>query len=133
MSFFGPQIRRHDLDGTLLWTRELEDFNRLEIYTPDGMGLGRSFDEEEGTHLLESVTAWGSGVALVQHTMPRREFPEPGEVEVLESRLIRLEDGEELDRTRDLPPILSAQGARLYVVEDEPYPRVVVLEVAGAQ
>jgi hypothetical protein len=133
VSFFGPQIRRHDLDGTLLWSRELADFNAIEIFTPDGMGLGRGFDETEGSHLLESVTAWGDGVALVQHTMPRSEFPEPGEVEVVESRLIRLEDGEELDRTRDLPPILSAQGARLYAVEDVPYPHVIVLEVAGAQ
>jgi hypothetical protein len=133
VSFFGPQIRRHDLDGTLLWSRELADFNRIEIYTPDGMGLGRSFDQDEGSHLLESVAAWGDGVALVQHTMPRREFPEPGEVEVVESRLLRLEDGEELDRTRDLPPILSVQGRRLYAVEDLPYPHVIVLEVAEVQ
>ena len=133
VSFFGPQIRRHDLDGALLWSRELADFNPIEIYTPDGMGLGRGFDETEGSHLLESVTHWGDGVALVQHTMPKREFPEPGEVEVIESRLIRLADGEELDRTRGLPAILSAQGTRLYAVEDLPYPHVVVLEVAGAR
>lgn len=133
VSFFGPQMRRHDLDGTLLWSRELADFNAIGIYTPDGMGLGRSFDEDEGSHLLESVTAWGDGVVLVQHTMPRSEFPEPGEVEVVESRLIRVADGEELDRTRDLPAILSAQGARLYAVEDVPYPHVVVLEVLGVQ
>jgi hypothetical protein len=131
VSFFGPQIRLHDLDGTLLWSRDLQAFNRIEIYTPDGMGLGRSFDETEGSHLLQSVTTWGDEVALVQHTMPKREFPEPGEVEVLESRLIRLQDGEELDRTRDLPPILAAQGTRLYSVEDTPFPHVIVLEVIG--
>ena len=131
VSFFGPQIRLHDLDGSLLWSRDLEAFNRIEIYTPDGMGLGRRFDQSGGSHLLESVSAWGDGVALVQHTLPKQEFPEPGEVEVLESRLIRLEDGEELDRTRDLPPILAAEGTRLYSVEDTPFPRVIVLEVTG--
>jgi len=133
VSFFGPQVRRHDLDGTLLWSRELDDFNPIEIYTPDGMGLGRQFDESEGSHLLESVSAWGDGVALVQHRMPKREFPEPGEVEALESRLIRLSDGAELGRTRDLPRVLSTSGRRLYAVEDVPYPRVIVLEVAGPE
>jgi len=130
-SFFGPQIRFHDLDGSLLWGRDLQDFNRIEIYTPDDMGLGRRFDPSEGSHLLQSVAAWGDGVALVQHAMPKREFPEPGEVEVLESRLVRLQDGEEIDRTHDLPPVLAAEGTRLYSVEDTPFPHVIVLEVQG--
>ena len=133
VSFFGPQMRRHDLDGALLWSRELEAFYPIEIYTPDGMGLGRRFNPTEGSHLLESLTPWGEGVALVQHTLPKEEFPEPGEVEVVESRLIRLEDGAELDRTRDLPAVLSSQRTRLYAVEDEPYPHVIVLEVTGLE
>jgi hypothetical protein len=71
-------------------------------------------------------------MALVQHEVRRREVPEEGEIEVFESRLIRLADGVELDRTRDLPLILAAQGSRYYMVEKSPFPRVTVVELAGA-
>ena len=93
------------------------------------MGLGRMFDEREGSHLLRSVVPWGPTMALVQHELRTREIPEEGEVELIESRLIRLEDGQEMARTRDLPLVLAADGVRLYLVRGEPYPRVTVVEV----
>ena len=129
VSFFGSQIRFHSWEGSLIWRRDFEDFNPLVVYTPDGMGLGRRFDQTEGSHLLRSVVPWGEEVALVQHELRTQEFPEEGEVEMLESRLVRLEDGVELDRTRELPLILAARGARLYSVPSGPFPRVIALEV----
>jgi len=131
VAFFGSTIRFHDLDGTLRWEREFEDFNPLVVYTPDGMGLGRRFDAASGTHLLLSVVAWGDDHALVQHELRTREFPEEGEVPEIESRLIRLEDGVEVDRTRALPRILGTWGQRLYLAESDPYPRVIIVEATG--
>jgi hypothetical protein len=131
VSFIQSQIRLHDWDGELIWGRELEDFTPIEVYTPDGMGLGRGFDQRDGSHLLRSVVPWGDGVALVQHELRTQEIPEEGEVEVIESRLIRLDDGAELARTRAFPLMLTAQGQRLYQVEDAPFPHVTVLEVVG--
>lgn len=131
VSFFGSHIRLHDAEGELLWERELEAFNPLVVYTPDGMGLGRRFDQDEGSHLLRSVVPWGDGHALVQHELRTQEFPEEGEVEVIESRLVRLADGAEVGRTRELPLILAANGNRLYSVRSAPYPQVVAIEVSS--
>lgn len=130
VSFFGSHIRMHDLDGSLRWQKELEAFNPMSVYTPDGMGLGRQFDQDEGSHLLRSVVPWGEDHALVQHELRTQEFPDEGEVEVIESRLIRLADGMELGRTRELPLILAANGNRLYSVRGVPYPQVAALEVS---
>jgi len=128
VSFMQSRIRMHDLEGNELWSHELADFRPIVAFTPDGMGLGRGFDSDLGSHLLRSVVAWGEGMALVQHELRLREVPEEGEVEVFESRLIRLADGAELDRTRDLPLILAAQGGRYYLVQKTPFPQVVVVE-----
>jgi hypothetical protein len=132
VSLSGSQLRFHDVDGTPEWTRQFADFNPLVVYTPDGMGLGRQFDEAEGTHLLRSVVAWGEDMALVQHELLRREFPEEGEAQVIESRLIRLSDGAEIDRTRALPVVLATWGDRLYAPRQEPFPQVIVLQVVPA-
>jgi hypothetical protein len=130
VSFVQSSIRLHDWDGTLLWGRELADFSPIVVYSPDGMGMGRRFDESSGSHLLRSVVPWGNGAALVQHELRTQEVPAEGEVERFESRLIRLEDGVELDRTRDLPLVLAAQGTRLYTVRRSPFPQVIVMEAA---
>jgi hypothetical protein len=127
VSFFGSRLRFHDLDGTEVWSREFADFTPLVVYTPDGMGLGREFDATSGTHLLRAAVGWGEEMALVQHELRTQEFPEDGEVEVIESRLVRLEDGAEVDRTRGLPLILATWGARLYVVQDQPFPHVIAI------
>ena len=128
VSFFGSQVRFHDLGGTEIWSRDFEDFTPLVVSTPDGMGLDREFDATSGTHLLRSAVGWGDDLALVQHELRTQEFAEPGEAQVIESRLIRLEDGAEVDRTRDLPLILATWGARLYAVHDQPFPQVIVIE-----
>jgi hypothetical protein len=131
VAYFGSRFRFHNPDGTPRWEKDFADFNPLVVYTPDGMGLGRRFDAAAGTHLLKSVVAWGDEFALVQHELRTREFPEEGEVVQIESRLIRLSDGEEVDRTRDLPVVLATWGARLYLVETQPYPKIVVVESTG--
>jgi hypothetical protein len=133
VSFMQSLIRLHDLDGTLMWRRELEDFTPVVAYTDDGMGLGRGFDEVNGSHLLRSVVSIGEGMALVQHEVRRQEIPEEGEPEVFESRLIRIADGVEVDRTRALPLFLAGQGRRLYEVRERPFPQVIVLERRAAR
>lgn len=131
VSFVQSLIRLHDSDGTLVWGRELADFVPVVVYTDDGMGLGRRFDQTNGSHLFRSVVPMGDGMALVQHEIRTQEVPEEGEVEVVESRLIRLEDGAEVDRSRALPLFLAGQGTRLYEVRRSPFPHVIVLERRG--
>jgi hypothetical protein len=131
VSFMQSVIRFHDLDGNQLWGHDLADFTPIVAYTPDGMGLGRMFDPDGGSHLLRSVTYWGDETALVQHELRTREIPEEGEIEVFESRLVRLADGVELERTRALPLVLASQGSRIYVVRTDPAPEVLVIEVSG--
>jgi hypothetical protein len=130
-SFFGSQIRLDDFDGEVEWSRDLDDVRPMVAYTLDGMGLGRGFDEDQGSPLLRSIVPWGPDIALVQYELRRQEFPEAGEIEVIESRLIRLEDGVELARSRDWPLILAALGTRIYVARDIGYSEVVALEVMG--
>ena len=130
VSFMQSGIRFHDWDGAELWSRELDDYTPVVAYSPDGMGLGRRFDASQGSHLLRSVVPWGASLALVQHELRTQEIPEEGEIEVFESRLIRLEDGAETTRTRALPLILSAQGTRLYLAPTKPSPRVLVVETS---
>jgi len=129
-SFMQSQVRMYDWDGNLTWGRELEDFRPIYVYTPDGMGLGRGFDTVEGSHLLRSVVAWGDDMALLQYELRTQEIPDEGEIEVIESRLVSLEDGGEVARTRNLPVILSAQGSRLYLVQTAPFPKVIVAEAS---
>jgi hypothetical protein len=131
VSFVQSLVRFHDLDGTLLWSRELADFVPIVAYSDDGMGLGRRFDAVRGSHLLRSIVSMGEGMALVQHEVRTQEIPDDGDVEVFESRLVRLSDGAELDRTRALPLFLAGQGTRLYQVRERPFPQVIVLERRG--
>jgi hypothetical protein len=128
VSFTQSSARLHDYDGTVLWSRELTDIRPLVVYSDDGVGLGRTFDEGAGSHLLRSVAQWGPSMVLVQHELRMREIPEEGEVEVLESRLLSLADGSEVDRSGAFPLALAAQGRRLYLVRQAPFPRVSVVE-----
>jgi hypothetical protein len=36
-----------------------------------------------------------------------------------------------MDRTRDLPVVLATWGRRLYLVEVEPFPKIIVVETTG--
>jgi hypothetical protein len=132
VSFMQSQIRFHDRDGALQWAHELDGFTPVVVYTPDGMGLGRRFDATQGSHLLRSVVPWGGSLALVQHELRTQEIPDEGEIEVFESRLVRLDDGVETARTRSLPLVLSAEGTRLYLVVRDPTPRVIVVEASAS-
>lgn len=129
VGFVQSLVRLHDMDGNEVWSRGFDDFNPILVYSDDGIGLGRGFDAEEGSFLLRSLVSWGESMVLVQHEVRTREIPEEGDVEVFESRLLRLYDGVEVARTRDLPLVLGAQGPRLYLVSQDPFSRVTVVEV----
>lgn len=129
VGFVQSIVRRHDPDGSELWSREIDGLRPIVVYSDDGIGLGRAFDSGAGSHLLRSVVPWGPGMVLLQHDVRTREIPAPGEAEVLESRLIDLADGSEVARSLDVPAILAAEGPRLYLVRSAPWPEVTVVEV----
>jgi hypothetical protein len=128
VSFVQSTARLHDYDGTPVWSRELTDLRPIVAYSDDGLGLGRAFDEDAGSHLLRSVVPWGSSMALVQHQVRTRELPQEGDTEVFESRLLSLVDGSEVDRTLAFPLALAARGRILYLVSQSPFPKVSVVE-----
>jgi hypothetical protein len=129
VGFVQSIFRLHDGDGTEVWSSQFSDFRPIVAYSDGGIGLGRAFDEGEGSHLLRSVVPWGQSMVLVQHEQRTREMPEVGEVEVFESRLLSLADGSEVGRSRAFPLALAAQGRRLYLVSNTPFPTVTVVEV----
>jgi hypothetical protein len=129
VSLMQSAVRLHDDDGALVWSRALDDFRPIVAYSDDGIGLGRAFDVGEGSHLLRSVVPWGSSMALVQHELRTREVPEEGEIEVFESRLLRLADGAEVDRTRAMPLVLAAHARRLVLARSGAISGVTVVEV----
>ena len=129
-SFMQAQVRLWSPDGTLVWGRDLDDFRPIYVYTPDGMGLGRGFDTAQGSHLLRSAVGWGEGLALLQYELRTQEIPEEGDIEVIESRLVRLSDGAEQGRTRALPLILATQGSHLFLAQSEPFPKVIAVEAS---
>lgn len=131
VGFVQSGIRLHDYEGNEIWGRGFDDFRPITAYSDDGIGLGRAFDGE-GSHLLRSLVPWGPDHVLVQHEVRTSEFQEEGEVEVVESRLIRLADGVEVDRTRSLPRTLASTGGRLYLVSDGAIPTVTAVTVRQA-
>ena len=66
---------------------------------------------------------------LIQHEIRMYEIPEEGEAEIFESRLLRLDNGAEIARTRSLPLVLGAQGDRLYLVENIPWSKVTAVQI----
>jgi hypothetical protein len=129
VGFVQSIVRLHDYDGVERWRRTLDDFRPIVAYSEDGIGLGRAFDEGQGSHLLRSVVPWGTEYVLVQHQLRMREIPEASEPEVIETRLLRLSDGVEVARTRTLPLVLAAEGRRLALLRPGTVAGVTVAEV----
>lgn len=122
-------VRMHGPDGAMLWRWTLDDFRPVIAYSDDGIGLGRAFDAEGGSHLLRSIVPWGPSMVLVQHELRTREIPEEGETDVIESRLLSLADGSELHRSRSIPLVLAAHGRRLYLARDIPFATLTAVDV----
>ena len=129
VGFTQAVVRLHDPDGAPRWERTLEDLRPIVVHTPDGVGLGRAFDEERGSHVLRSVVPWGASMALIQHELRMHEGAADAAAPVVESRLVRLGDGAEVARRRALPIALAAPGRRLVLVDPGPTPRVTVVEL----
>lgn len=129
VSFVQRPARLHSFDGEVQWAKDLEGVRPIAAYSDDFIGLGRAFDEGEGSHLLRALVPWGEDHILVQHELRRSEYPEPGDPELFESRIIALADGSEVDRTRDLPLLLAAGHGRLYFVEQRPVPTITVVQL----
>jgi len=112
-------VRAYSLDGALLWERQIEGLvpERYE-------DLGNPSD---GTHVGISLVRWSEGSALIQfeHWTGLRRTPDSVRIESIE---ISLDDGQEVSRTDQLPVIVEVAWPLVYSYENEPFPRVLVLE-----
>lgn len=124
-----PRVQLLDADGALIWSTELTDLSTFVVEVVDGAGVGIRIDDDTGAHLARSIVPWSRDQVLIQYELRRNEAsPEDQEFHRLESRLIDLETGEEVDRTDHLPLILAADGDRLVHVRQEPFPTFMILE-----
>ncbi|TVP53954.1 MAG: hypothetical protein EA351_14225 [Gemmatimonadales bacterium] len=97
------------------------------VESVNGGGVGLRRHPETGSHLARSAFLWDADHLLVQY-QPRAAPGAADEPLHLESRLFNLESGAEVDRSRALPLLMAADGPHVFAVENEPWPRVLVLE-----
>ena len=127
-----PRIRLHALSGPdgearAEWTTRPEEIHPLTVEIVNGGGVGIRPHPETGSHLARSAFLWDTDHLLVQY----EPMHPPGtdlEESYLESRLFELATGAEVDRSRALPLLMAADDSHLFAVQNEPWPRVLVLE-----
>jgi hypothetical protein len=81
----------------------------------------------DGAHYLQSFVRWTDETALLQYRFWSGQRRDPDVVRI-ESYEIAIDTGELVGRTEELPLIADVQGDRVYLVENQPFPRVTVME-----
>jgi hypothetical protein len=81
----------------------------------------------DGAHYLQSFVRWTDDSALLQYRFWSGQRRDPDVVRI-ESYEIAIDTGELLGRSEELPLIADVQGARVYLVENQPFARVIVME-----
>jgi hypothetical protein len=123
-----PQVRAFEPSGELRWAVELADY-RQTFYERSGVTVRPRPHESGKTHgALGAVTA-GPGVALVQLRLSSAEPEAPVEIE---SRFLSLADGTEIARRSDLPRLAYIRDSVAYATVEDPYPRVLVMDMRSA-
>jgi hypothetical protein len=125
-----PLVQAFALDGSPLWEVELAEVFSVGFQVTDDGWFSGQFNAETGAHFLRSLVPWGEGTILLQfETRFPGEPPEGREFHGIDSRLLDLHTGRELDRRTDMPWVGAKTGDRLVLLENIPFPRALVVEM----
>jgi len=120
------EIRAYSQTGALLWTSVLADYVAVlvKVLPPRGGRSGVLLGKPPGhtkTNKTIGIHRLSRTLLLVQTALTSKEHPGSDfNFEFVESRILRLSDGREIGRTRDLPVILAIEGSRMLVAGGEP-------------
>jgi hypothetical protein len=121
-----PQVRAFAPSGELRWAVELADYHQT-VYERSGGFIRPRPDASGKTDGAVAVLAAGPGVALVQLMLISVQ-PGGRDTEI-DSRFLSLADGTEIGRRSDLPQLMYVRGSVAYATVEDPYPRVLVLDM----
>ncbi len=122
------RIQAFEPDGTLTWETTLNDFYPIRYIITKRGGLRHTLDPATGAHILQSFTRWDQNTLLLQYEV-RKDGPAPEgrEYHAIESRLLDLQTGREIARSRTLPLLAAIAGDYVYERRNLPIPQVTVL------
>jgi hypothetical protein len=126
-----PQVRAFAPSGELRWGVELTDYHKTAYERGDGDFIRPRRDASRKAHVAVGVVAVGPGVALVQM---RLSSLEPTGLDYdLDSRFLSLADGTEIGRRPDLPRVAYVRDSVAYASVEDPYPRVLVMDMRSGR
>lgn len=130
-----PHLEAYTLDGERLWERSFDWMipPGFEVNVEEGSHRWIT-DPDRGEHFASALLPWAGDTLLVQITHRRRVEREDGEgtqlVRTTESLLVAAADGALVGRLAAFPPVAGGGEGRFFVTESDPFPHVLVLEVA---
>ncbi|MBX3134185.1 MAG: hypothetical protein KF689_12460 [Gemmatimonadaceae bacterium] len=123
-----PLVHAYDSLGQLKWSNRLDGVHSLAFRVNDDGSVGGVLDSIHGASFARSMVAWDEQHLLVQYV---RSFPGPPpetrEFSAIDSRLLNLTNGTEVERSERLPLVAAARGDRLVILDNFPYPRAIVV------
>jgi hypothetical protein len=125
-----PQVSAFAPSGELRWAVELTDYHKAVYERGPGDFMRPRRDASRKAHTAVGAVAVGPGVALVQM---RLSSLEPTGLDYdLDGRLLSLADGTEIGRRSDLPRVGCVRDSVVYATVEDPYPRVLVMDMRSA-
>lgn len=132
-----PFVRAYDRAGALKWSAKLSDYvvgTSLERGdSRGGRRIGVDPNDPRGSFTLR-IRELTSGLVVVQVGLVTREsLLDRSLWSVIDTYLFDVETGRGVYVGSDLPLLGRLRGSRVYGFENDPFPRVVILRIQGAQ
>jgi 6-bladed beta-propeller protein len=121
-----PALTAFSIDGEVIWESEVADYRQMKIRQTEKGRISYDVEDETGTHhtAFFLMPVGTSRVVLQLGIIGRGARAD--EYQALDTRLISLEDGSEVGRTRAWP-LLATIGNRLVVTyENQPFPQIAI-------
>lgn len=127
VSSVSPILRGFAESGEPRWETRLEGFH-AQLFERIGKGYRVRVDESGKAHLAVGAFPMGGGFGVLQYKIFTRSL-NGAAPPVIDTRIIRLDSGQEFGRQFDVPQLHALHGDRAYGSAIGPYPRVLVLTV----